>query len=160
MTQALDCMYVCTQPRLTGILVIKMHAHVQEFVKWDESEPMLHFHLREAALSCTCTDIVMHTDGSGNAHFEISEATDGSERAWVVRLHLRPNQRVAEAVMDGVALVDDAIVHLAPLSATDTVHHYFPFGGAGSHPPVNAGHVVELKLPSAVHTRSLSLKIV
>lgn len=106
------------------------------------------------------TDLVMRTDGLGKAHFEISAATDGSERAWIVRLHLRPNQIVAEAVMDGAALVDEAIVHLAPLSQADTAHHYFPFGGAGSHPPANAGHVAELKLPSAAHARTLSVTIV
>ena len=105
------------------------------------------------------TDLVMRTDGLGQTHFEMSEATDGSKRAWVVRLHLRPNQRVTEAVMDGAALVDDAIVHLAPLSQADTTHHHFPFGGAGSHPPVNAGHVAEVKLPSAAHTRTLSVTI-
>ena len=105
------------------------------------------------------TDLVMRTDGLGNAHFEISEATDGCKRAWVVRLHLLPNQRVAGAVMDGVALVDEAILHLAPLSHADTVHHYFPFGGSGTPPAAMAGHVAELKLPSAAHARFLSLTI-
>jgi hypothetical protein len=77
----------------------------------------------------------------------------------VVRLHLLPNQRVAGAVMDGVALVDEAILHLAPLSHADTVHHYFPFGGSGTPPAAMAGHVAELKLPSAAHARFLSLTI-
>ena len=105
------------------------------------------------------TDLAMRTDGKGKAHFEIAAATDGAERAWVLRVHLRPSQFVTEAVMDGATLADDAVVHLAPLSEADTAH-YFPFGGSGSHPPVNAGHVAELKLPSAAHARSLSLTIV
>ena len=105
------------------------------------------------------TDLVMRTDGFGKAHFEITEASDGCVRAWVVRLHLLPNQRVTEAVLDGVALVDEMILHLAPLSQVDTAYHYFPFGGAGSRPPAEAGHVAELRLPSAAHARSLWLTI-
>jgi hypothetical protein len=52
------------------------------------------------------TELLMATDGMGKAHFEISEATDGSARAWVVRLHLLPNQIVTEAVLDGAAMAE------------------------------------------------------
>ena len=41
------------------------------------------------------TDMVMRTDGLGKVYFEISEATDGSERAWVVRLHILCNSEIA-----------------------------------------------------------------
>ena len=107
------------------------------------------------------TDLSMRTDGTGKAHFEITESSDGAERAWVVRLHLRPNQRVTTAVMDGAELAVDetTVTHLAPLSASETALHHFPFGGAGAHPPVNAGHVAELRLPSAAHARSLEVTI-
>ena len=106
------------------------------------------------------TELLMATDNMGKAHFEISEATDGSARAWVVRLHLLPNQIVTEAVLDGAAMAEAEILHLPPLSEEETAHHYFPFGGAGARPPADAGHVAELRLPSAARARSLSLTIV
>eukprot|EP01050_Picozoa_sp_SAG11_P010128 SAG11_NODE_998_length_6237_cov_22.378299_4_plen_957_part_00 len=105
------------------------------------------------------TDLVMRTDGLGKACFEISEATDNSERAWVIRLHLQPKQRVVEAVIDGINLIATAIVHLAPLSEAETTYGYFPFGGVGSQPPVKAGHIAEFTLVPAAHARLLSLTI-
>ena len=90
---------------------------------------------------------------------EISEPTEGGDRTWVVRLHLFPNQRVAEAIIYGVTVADDVILHLAPMSQVDMVHCYFPFGGAGSHPAANAGYVAEVKLPSAAHAHIISLTI-
>ena len=72
-------------------------------------------------------------------------------------VHLYPGQRVIDAAVDDAAL--DDIVHLAPLSRSDTVHHYFPFGGAGSHPPFNTGHVAEVRLPSAAERRTLSVTV-
>ena len=96
----------------------------------------------------------------GGAGTELLMATDGSARAWVVRLHLLPNQIVTEAVLDGAAMAEAEILHLPPLSEEETAHHYFPFGGAGARPPADAGHVAELRLPSAARARSLSLTIV
>ena len=106
------------------------------------------------------TSLIMQTDGLGKVHFEISKATNGCARAWVVRLHLYPDQRAIDAIVDGAALAEDDVVHLAPLSESDTVHHYFPYGGAGSHPPFNSGHVAEIKLPSAAQRRTLRVTIV
>ena len=104
-------------------------------------------------------DITMTTDGNGNAHFDISESEDGAERAWVVRLHLLPNQRATMATIDEEEMAAESLVHLAPLSAEQTSTAHFPFGGAGAHPPQHAGHVAELRLPSAAHARTLSVTI-
>lgn len=102
------------------------------------------------------TEILMNTDGMGNAEFKISASSDGAERAWVVRLHLRPNQRVISATVDGQTLAADELVHLAP--NTDLATH-FPFGGAGSHPAKFAGPVAELRIQSGAHPRSLKAVI-
>ena len=107
------------------------------------------------------TQITMSTDGEGQVFFEeIPEATDGAERAWVVRLHLEPGQRAKTVKLDGSELsVGDAVVHLAPLSLAETTRAHFPFGGTGSRPPVNAGYIAELRLTSGAHARTLSVSI-
>ena len=118
------------------------------------------------------TELSMATEGvSGQkqqqVHFEISTATDAAPRAWVVRVHLEPGQRMVAAVESVIhggeeaVLLDlvKAVVHLAPLSAEETARSHFPFGGTGVHPPVHAGHIAELRLASAAHARTLSVTI-
>jgi hypothetical protein len=113
------------------------------------------------------TEISMVTDGTSTMRLDISEATDGAERAWVVRLHLRPGERATTVVADGEAVgvaaqeeSSSAVIvhHLAPLSVGET-HAHFPFGGAGARPPAHSGHIAELRLPSAAHSRSLSVEV-
>jgi len=102
------------------------------------------------------TTLDMTTDSTGNANFVISESSDGAERAWVVRLHLRVGQLLVTAVVDGLPATEDAVVHLTPLPLEA---QHFPFGGTGSRPPVHAGLVVEVHLPPATHARSLRVEI-
>ena len=104
------------------------------------------------------TDLAMRTDGTGAVAFSISASTDGAERAWVVRLHLRPGQRVTSAELDGARVPQEAATHLEPLSEQDAASH-FPFGGEGARPPGNAGAIAELRLPSAAHPRELRLRV-
>lgn len=108
------------------------------------------------------TDLSMRSDGEGQVHFEISASSDGAARSWVVRLHLLPNQRLTATSLDGEeqpAQEGSWLVHLAPLSAEDTARQHFPYGGAGARPPVNAGHIAELRLPSAAQARTLSVTV-
>lgn len=102
------------------------------------------------------TDIIMTTDGSGEVHFAISESSDTAGRAWVVRVHLRPGQRASGVSVDGDVLEAETVVHLEPLPAEAV---YFPFGGAGAHPPAKAGPVVEVRLPSARHARAVVVSL-
>ena len=105
------------------------------------------------------TDLAMRTDGAGAVAFSISASTDGAERAWVVRLHLRPGQRVTSAELDGAKVPEEAATHLEPLSEQETAASHFPFGGQFARPPTNAGAVAELRLPPAAHPRELRLRV-
>ena len=61
-------------------------------------------------------------------HFAVTEAEDGAERAWVLRIHLAPGQRVGQALLDGSEL---AAVHLSPVAESEA-HLFTPFGGKGA----------------------------
>eukprot|EP00935_MAST-01C_sp_MAST-1C-sp1_P000812 g812.t1 len=105
---------------------------------------------------------------ASNATFARLEIDEGekegdSERQWVLRLHLRPQQRVSKAVVSRSTTAADgetkqeqevasaSVVHLEPRSAGDD-WAYRPFGGTGTPPPSAAGAVAEVRLPA--RTRS------
>jgi len=44
------------------------------------------------------TGIEMGTDGQGHYRFNISKASDGKERAWTIRLNMRPGERAVELI--------------------------------------------------------------
>jgi len=83
------------------------------------------------------------------ATLSISPSGNGSERAWVLRLHLREGQRVASASLAGTK-VD--IVHL-----TETSENHFPFGGIGAGPARFAGPIAEIAIPASAEARHLDL---
>ena len=103
------------------------------------------------------TDVAMQNDGDGKASFSISTAADGSARSWMLRLHLKPGQRVVSATVDDVALALSAVAHIAPVKSVDTP--FFPFGGVGTAPAANAGHIAEITLASGAHARSVEVVI-
>jgi alpha-glucosidase (family GH31 glycosyl hydrolase) len=105
--------------------------------------------LHEAA---GCTEIKMRSDGHGRVSIHIGEAP--SSRAWVVRVHLRPQQRLSHAAVDGVAVASLAGLHLEADNA-----RYFPLLGAGTSLPPGAGAVAELRLEPAAHARSVEVNI-
>ena len=88
------------------------------------------------------TDLTMRTDGEG---------------AWVVRLHLEPEQRALSVTIDGEEMsLETTVKHLALLSIEATLRAHFPFGGAGAHPPANAGHIAKLRMSSTMHACPLA----
>ena len=89
-------------------------------------------------------------------NFTISAAADAVARAWVLRFHLRPGQRVRSASVDGVSAAAASIMHIAPGNVEAA---FFPFKGAGSAPAPRAGHVAEIRLPSGSHPRAVSFTI-
>merc|ERR1712046_223249 len=60
------------------------------------------------------TDVMMRSDGTGAVRFDISEADNGAERGWALRVHLSPKQRVTRAEVDGELVA--APLHLQPRS--------------------------------------------
>ena len=120
------------------------------------------------------------------AQLNISAATDGVARAWVVRVHMRPGERASAATIDGVEVPARMLAasHLQPLrhlpgeadnntddtededvgkqqEESDGEQHagFFPFGGRGTQPPMFAGAVVELRLAQAAHARTVRVSL-
>ena len=107
------------------------------------------------------TQITMSTDGEGQVFFEeIPEATDGAERAWVVRLHLEPGQRAKFVTLDG-RRAERGGRRGTPGAAFACRDNTSPLSlrGTGSRPPVNAGYIAALRLASGAHARTLSVSI-
>ena len=104
------------------------------------------------------THLALRTDGRGKAALEITEASDGTARAWVVRLNLRPGEVVTSALLDGVEL-DAEMLASSHLEAVQHRGVVFPFGGKGTAPLEQAGPVVELRLARTAHARSLAVVV-
>ena len=103
------------------------------------------------------TTVTMETDQANKQlRFDISAAEDSAARAWVLRVHLAPGQKVAEAVLDDVPA--GAMTHLSPTVEADS-DTYVPFMGKGTRPPPLAGAIAEIKLPSASTPRTLRLSL-
>ena len=98
----------------------------------------------------------MHTDRAGNVEFRIGT---GPKRAWVLRTHLSPGQRVVSAAVDGVTLSPAELAHLESTEMAAGTPSYFPLAGAGSHPAPAAGPVSELRLPEASAARTVVLRV-
>jgi hypothetical protein len=87
----------------------------------------------------------------GKATLNVSATGNGDPRAWVLRLHLRPGQRVAAASLVGVP-TNVPLVHL-----TATSEDHFPFGGIGAGPARFAGPIAEVTVPASAEPRQLEL---
>ena len=120
-------------------------------------------------LARVCLQILFTTDASGNVELTITppeklttSAVVGDNQGWTLRLHLMQGEVVDSVSVDGVAIKDDSVVHIAPVEAsTDAATNYFPFGGVGSAPAVGAGSVAEIPLSATAWstTRTVRAKI-
>ena len=107
---------------------------------------------------CTRQELQLVMDGRGRAALQISPSNQSNARAWVIRLHLLPGERVLGGRLDGLRLDPDA--HVIHLEAADGAGSTFlPFGGAGAAPAQGAGAIAELRLPSAIGDRLLEVQI-
>ena len=115
------------------------------------------------------TTVEMRTDmDAAEVHFAITAAEDNAERAWVLRIHLAPGQRVshAEAVLgsddgqDGAELETETatVRHLSAVSESDAAD-FMPFGGKGTRPAVGAGPIAELVLSSSAKPRTVRVRL-
>merc|ERR1711924_218519 len=109
-----------------------------------------------------CSDVALlhelSANGGSHVRLEVGTAPEGVHRAWVLRLHLLPGQRAHSVVKDGDA--GDQLVwsHIEPVQG-DTMHTYFPFGGAGTAPAQKAGLVMEVSIPSSTHEFAVNITI-
>lgn len=90
----------------------------------------------------------MHTD-SGHVSIRIESP---SSRAWAVRLHLLPQQRLRSTAVDGSALDSSGLL-------LDSSDEYFPLSGAGTSLPAGAGSVAELRLAPGSHARTVEVTL-
>ena len=136
------------------------------------------------------TIVQLATDGAGAVSVHITppppvevaaRATAAAvSRAWCLRVHLAPTQRVTTASLDGGAeiLVDaadaaDATTRAKSISGTSTaplllLQHIepssdcgatFPFEGLGVSPACKAGPVAELCIPASAAPRRIELRL-
>jgi hypothetical protein len=101
------------------------------------------------------THVTMTTDGRGGVAVTVSAAEDVEARAWVLRLHLRPQQRVVGASVDGTEITD-SVQHLKPVGVVDA---FFPFGGKGASPAPLAGAVAEIHLGVSAKPRRVRVQV-
>ena len=93
----------------------------------------------------------MTTAEDGTVSLEVAAAEDGAARGWVLRLHLRPGQRVACAHVDDTEV---EVAHIAPTDNDAGATRFFPFGGKDAAPAPAAGHIAQIVLPSSAHART------
>ena len=105
------------------------------------------------------TEVTFHyIPADDMARIEISEASDGTVRGWLLRLHLSPRQRIAVGVQ---GLVDGRIAALTSVTPRngDSAAAHFPLRGEGALPAHRTGPIVELRVPSGAGRRTLAVPI-
>lgn len=105
------------------------------------------------------TVVELTTDGEGKLHFGVSASA--ATRSWVVRLHLRPGERLV--LSDEVMLAAGgvrSVRHLEPPpGGCGEGHSFFPFLGAGTAPACEAGAIAELRLAGSNEARRIEASI-
>ena len=117
-----------------------------------------------AAATAAPTTVELRTFGNGTVAVSVSGSP--VPRAWVVRLHLRPGQRLALLARSSSSSSSSSLAAVAGggrvehlLPAADCAESYFPFRGAGARPACEAGAVAEFRLPSSAVARRIEATI-
>ena len=154
-----------------GSLLVTVHEGQQRINSQDWSELTIEAFPADSA---TETREIFEQEGSAhgnNASTVVELTTDASKlhvgvsasavaRSWLVRLHLRPGERLA--------LSDES---LARMGGVGSVHHieplrncnesgYFPFAGKGSAPGCQAGAIAEFRLEKSNQARVIEATVV
>jgi hypothetical protein len=103
------------------------------------------------------TIVELTTDGVGKLHVGVSASAVA--RSWLVRLHLRPGERVSLsdeslARVGGVG----SIQHIEPLQNCSE-SGYFPFAGKGGVPGCKAGAIAEFRLEKSNQARHVEATV-
>eukprot|EP00929_Paragymnodinium_shiwhaense_P061784 TRINITY_DN30879_c0_g1_i1.p1 TRINITY_DN30879_c0_g1~~TRINITY_DN30879_c0_g1_i1.p1 ORF type:complete len:772 (-),score=157.04 TRINITY_DN30879_c0_g1_i1:278-2593(-) len=99
------------------------------------------------------TKIEMTVSEGGKVRVNIEA---GPQRAWTLRVHLLPGQRVDSATIDG-SPVAGLLPHLTPEA---DYAKQFPLQGSGTPPAPSAGAIAELQLSAAEAAREVVFSIV
>ena len=137
-----------------GGIMITTDSKAQRISEQDWSELTLHaFPSEFASVSSrrlvaegNITTVRLTTDETGVVIVRIVPPAAAASRAWRLRVHLAPTQRVAAAFVDGVEMLSDAVQHIEPSNDCSTT---FPFEGTGAAPACKAGPVAELHIPAS-----------
>ena len=150
-----------------GSIMITTDSKAQRISDQDWSELTLHaFPSEYASVSSrrlvaeeSTTEVKLATDEAGivSVHIIPPGAGVAVSRAWRLRVHLAPAQRVATAYVDDTQILANTLQHIQPSKDCTTT---FPFGGAGAAPACKAGPVAELFVPASAvpHTITCYLK--
>merc|ERR1712151_139987 len=104
------------------------------------------------------TDITLRADGNGRTVVEIGDSK--VSRAWVVRFHLLPSERVTAATVEGRDAMGSTDIHfIAPRNDMLEDANFFPFAGAGTAPASKAGPVAELQVMPGFQARTVDITI-
>jgi hypothetical protein len=96
------------------------------------------------------------TNGAGVVTVQIGENTAGLERAWTVRVNLKPGEEVIDATVDGKP-VEVKTIEARPSDDGTPYHGYWPFGGKDANPASKAGPVAQVSLDKSARARTLRL---
>ena len=103
------------------------------------------------------TTVELRTDGAGKLWVGVSASVEA--RSWVVRVHLRPGERLA--LSDEELLASGgvgSVRHLEPHRSCDD-DSFFPFKGVGAAPACGAGPIAEFRLGSSTEARHVEATI-
>lgn len=130
------------------------------------------------------TAVELGTDGTGAVKISVSPHSLGVERAWIVRIHLRPHHRLELVETRGVDVKSDAnddnfaidvaaaaasLKHIQPRgcdanagagAGASADNAGFPFAGAGHAPPCLAGAIAEFRLPASSKQRTINARMI
>ena len=142
--------------------MITTDSKAQRISEQDWSELTLHAYPSEGASVSSRrliaeeknTVVELATDEAGIVSVRIVPSEAAVSRAWRLRVHLAPTQRVVAASLDGVEMLSDAVQHIEPSQDCTTT---FPFEGAGAAPACKAGPVAELYIPASAARHNIRL---
>ena len=116
---------------------------IQAFPSSSPSHATRTLHMQEKMLHEAPVLVSLRTFANGTVTVEASASP---VRTWVVRVHLRPGQRLSTARPEhGPGVQMSSVQHLLP----DCTRAHFPFGGLGSLPACHAGPIAEMKVQTS-----------
>jgi len=147
-----------------GGIMVTTDSKAQRISEQDWSELTLHAYPSESTsvssrrlVAEDKTTVVQLATDAGVVGVRIIPPEAAFSRAWRLRVHLAPTQRVATAFIDGAEMLSDTVQHIEPSRDCTAT---FPFEGVGAAPACKAGPVAELYIPASAASHDIRLTIV
>jgi hypothetical protein len=147
-----------------GGIMVTTDSKAQRISEQDWSELTLHAYPSESTsvssrrlVADDKTTVVQLATDAGVVGVRIMPLEAAVSRAWRLRVHLAPTQRVATAFIDGAEMLSGTVQHIEPSRDCTAT---FPFEGVGAAPACKAGPVAELYIPASAASHDIRLTIV